>query len=525
MNAPLSPAILLDAVRRAKLQRLAERDLMSFTQQAWEIIEPGVQFKDNWHLHAIADHLQAVSTGEIENLVINIPPGCMKSLLTSVAWTPWEWLKNSGLRIFGASYGADLAIRDAQKCRDIITSEWYQERWPHVQLKKGSDQKTKYELLGGGWRMATSVGGRATGEHPDRKIVDDPHNAKQAESDAERNAAITWFDRTLSTRGESRGARTVVVMQRLHESDVTGHILSEQYGYEHLCLPMEYEVPKKKVSTSIGWSDPRTAPNSLLWPEMFPAPSVKKLKRLLGEYGTAGQFQQRPAPTGGGILKTQYFKLWPSAKPLPVFDYIVQSYDGAYSEDNLNNNDPTACTVWGCFTDGKVRGAMLLDAWDEHLGYPKFRKKVVEEWHSVYGKTKERKGRKADAVLMENKSSGISILQDLRAANIPAIPYNPGNASKVMRAHSVAPVHELYVIYIPESNKEPGEYVTWARPFVAQVSKFPNAEHDDYVDTYTQALTLLRDQGRFELAFAEEDEVEDVDYAALKKQKANPYSQ
>jgi predicted phage terminase large subunit-like protein len=521
VNAPLSPVILLDAVRRAKSQRLAEGSLLEFNKQCWEIIEPGTKFIDGWHLHAIADHLEAVSSGEIENLVINIPPGCCKSILVSVAWPAWEWTKDAGLRILGASYGADLAIRDAAKCKDIITSAWYQERWPKVQVRKGSDQKTKYELTSGGWRMATSVGGRATGEHPDRKIVDDPTSAKQAESDAERGGANTWFDRTLSTRGESRGARTVVVMQRLAEDDLTGHILAEQYNYEHLHLPMEYVKPKKHYVTSIGWEDPRTVEGSLLWPELFPAKSVKKLKKLLGEYGTAGQFQQQPAPMGGGILKTHHFKLWPAKKPLPVFDYVVQSYDGAYDDDATSNNDPTACTVWGCFTDGKVQGAMLLDAWDDHLGYPDFRKKVIDEWHSVYGKTKERKGRKSDVVLMENKSSGISILQDLRAANIPAIPYNPGNASKTMRAHSVAPVHELDVIYIPESSKEPGEFVTWARPFVEQVAKFPKAAHDDYVDTYTQALSLLRDQGHFEMAFADVDEVEEAEYT---KRKQNPYA-
>ena len=520
MNDFISPIVLLDAVRRAKLYNAAEENLLEFTKQAWPIIEPSIPYVDGWHLHAIAEHLEAVYTGEIENLIINIPPGCCKSILVSVSFPAWWWTKDAGLRVLGASYGADLAIRDAAKCRDIITSPWYQARWPKVQVRKGSDQKTKYELTLGGWRMATSVGGRATGEHPTLKLVDDPTSAKQAESDAERSGANTWFDRTLSTRGESRGARTVVVMQRLAENDLTGHILSEKYDYELLCLPMEYEPTRKKHVTSIGWEDPRSVKGSLLWPELFPAASVKKLKKLLGEYGTAGQLQQVPAPEGGGILKTVHFKLWPVKKELPIFEYVVQSYDGAYSEDSTN--DPTACLVLGCFTDGKVHGAMLLDAWDEHLGYPAFRKKVVDEWHTIYGTIKGRKGRKSDAVLVENKSSGISILQDLRTANIPAIPYNPGNASKTMRAHSVAPVHELGVIYILESSKEPGEFVTWARPFIEQVAKFPKATHDDYVDCYTQALSLLRDQGRFELAFAAEDEVEEAEYAT--KKKVNPYA-
>ena len=296
--ANTSPIILLDAVRRERDTRKAEDSLYEFMEQAWGIVEPGVTFKGNWHLKAICDHLEAVSTGEINNLVINIPPGCCKSILVSVMWPAWEWTRNPKLRYMGASYGADLAIRDAMKCRDIVLSEWYQERWPEVQIRAGADQKTKYELITGGWRMATSVGGRATGEHPDRKIVDDPLSASQADSDAERESANTWFDRTLSTRGESRGARTVVVMQRLHERDVTGHIIADLTGYEHLCLPMKYEGNRGK--TSIGWEDPRTTEGSLLWPEMFPAKSVDKLERLLGEYGHAGQLQQRPAPAGGG---------------------------------------------------------------------------------------------------------------------------------------------------------------------------------------------------------------------------------
>ena len=166
----------------------------------------------------------------------------------------------------------------------------------------------------------------------------------------------------------------------------------------------------------------------------------------------------------------------------------------------------------------------MLDAWDDHLGYPDFRKKVLSEWHSVYGKTNERKGKKADAVLVENKSSGISILQDLRRANIPAVPYNPGKMSKVARAHAVSAVHELDVVYIPESNKEPGKFVTWARDFVKQVGDFPNAEHDDYVDTYTQALTFLRDGGQIEMPEADLDEVEEIDYVSLRERKINPYA-
>lgn len=511
--------ILLDAVKELKLAKLAERSLIEFTKQAFPVIEPGVQFRDNWHLHAIADHLEAVSSGEIENLVINIPPGSMKSILVSVAWPAWEWIKNPSLRYLGASYGSELAIRDSMKCRDIIMSEWYRSRWEGVDIRAGDDQKTKYSLTAGGWRIATSVGGRATGEHPDRKIVDDPTSAAQADSEAERESANVWFDRTLSTRGQSRGARTVVVMQRLHERDVTGHILADLHGYEHLCLPMEYDG--RRAVTSIGWEDPRTKEGSLLWPEMFPRESVDKLKRLLGDYGVSGQLQQRPSPAGGGILKTKHFQLWPAKDELPVFDYVIQSLDCAFSEQTFN--DPTAFGAFGVFTHQGKRGIMVLDCWAEHLGYPDLRAKVVDEWHSIYGKNAKRKGKKADAILIEAKASGQSLIQDLRQANIPVVPYNPGRADKINRAHQVAPVLELDCIWIPESNKNPGQFVTWAKWLISQIEKFPNDEHDDGVDIFTQVIIFLRDQGWLELAYAELDPIEEIDYT-VKKRRSNPYA-
>lgn len=514
-----SPAILFDALKRERLRREAQRDLMSFTKQSFEIIEPGQEFRDNWHLHVIAEHLMAVTSGDVRNLVINIPPGCMKSILTSVAWPAWEWGNDPTIRTMGASYGVELAIRDASKTRDIILSDWYRKNWPEVMIKSGEDQKTKYALTEGGWRMATSVGGRATGEHPDRKIVDDPHNAKQAESDAERESALTWFDRTLSTRGQSRGASTVVVMQRLHEKDVTGHIIADLTGYTHVCIPMEFDGVRRK--TFLGAYDPRQKKGELLWPEMFNEDSVTELKQLLGAYGAAGQLAQSPEPPEGGLLDTKCFKLWPHDQPLPQFEYIIQSYDCAFTENTTG--DPTAFTVWGVFTLNKRRNAMLIDAWDEHLSYPKLRKKAIDEWNTEYGGSvrggQPVRPRRPDRVLVEAKASGQSLLQDLRQANIPAVGYNPGNADKVSRAHQASPTLELGLLWIPESKKNPGQAVSWAQSFLTQLMKFPVAEHDDYVDTFTQVVIYLKNDGWFTLP-----EARDPDEVPRKpEERNNPY--
>ena len=522
MNIPHSPAVMLDLIKKERERRLAERNLMDFTRQSFEIIEPGQQFRDNWHLHAIAEHLEAISRGELKNLVINIPPGCMKSILTSVAWPAWEWVNDPSIRTMSASYGIDLSIRDAAKTRDVITSEWYRERWgDKVVIKPGEDQKTKYALTAGGWRMATSVGGRATGEHPDRKIVDDPHNARQAESDAERETALEWFDRTLSTRGQSRGASTVVVMQRLHERDVTGHIIADLSGYEHLCIPMEYDGVHRK--TFLGSYDPRTKKGELLWPEMFDDKSVTQLKQLLGSYGSSGQLAQDPTPTEGGLLNTKCFQLWPASKSTPHLEYVLQSYDCAFTEKT--SGDPTACTVWGIFTLKGVRQALLLDAWDEHLSYPDLRQRAITDYNTEYGGHMVKgshvtRARKPDRVLVEAKASGQSLIQDLRLARIPVVAYNPGASDKIARAHQAAPTLELELLWIPESQKNPGQPVSWAQPFLKQLAKFPVAEHDDYCDSFSQAIIHLKSQRWFELPeAAERDEPR-----GWSKERTNPYA-
>ena len=229
-------------------------------------------------------------------------------------------------------------------------------------------------------------------------------------------------------------------------------------------------------------------------------------------------------PLGGGILKEDQFRLWVADRELPVFEYVVQSYYTPYDSKTLN--EPAACTVWGTFVDKGDRGVMLLDAWSERIGYEQLRDKIVKEYHSVYGvKNGQRKGRKVDTVLIEGRGSGISLFNDLRQAFIPVIPYNPGNADPVNRVHQVSPILDTDCVYIPESVKNAGSYTTWAVPFVEQMERFPNDTACEYVDTFTQAMIMLRDKGHFELGFAEEDEIENTkDYGKDKKLRENPYA-
>lgn len=513
----ISPIILLDSVRQEREVRRAEASLAEFAKQAWHVLEPSTLLKWGWALDAICMHLQAVSDGDMKRLLVNVPPGSMKSLLTSVIWPAWEWgpLDMPGMRYLSTSHKQDLAVRDNLKCRRLIQSEWYQERWP-VRLTSDQNAKTKFENDKTGFREAMSFTSM-TGSRGDRVILDDPLSVDDANSEAALKAVESTFREALPTRVNNDDSAIVVIMQRLHEKDPSGIIIKEKFGYEHLCLPMRYE-PDRKCRTVIGFEDPRTKKGELFFPERFGEASVEALETILGEYATAGQLQQRPSPAGGGILKATHFQKWRGE--LPVFDYILQSYDTAYTEKTTN--DPTACTVWGCFEHAGSRGALLLDAWADHLDYPKLRPKVISDWKAVYGGSDIRKGKKADGILIEKKGSGQSLIQDLQASNIPVFTYDPGRNDKIQRAHNAAPILEMDILYVLESEKRPGEYISWAQDFVEQCEKFPNAEHDDYVDTFTQAMIYLRDAGYFELPFYEREEPEEVDYT--RKKRMNPYA-
>lgn len=518
----MTPAVMLDMVRREKERRLASAKLYEFVRQSWPVVEPGVPFIPSWHIEEICEHLEAVSAGDIRKLLINIPPRHSKSTIVSVMWPMWEWCAQPEQKFLCASYSGNLSIRDNLKARRLVQSPWYQERWGHLfELAGDQNAKQRFENDKTGYRLATSVGGTATGEGGSRLILDDPHSAQEAQSDVIRESALEWFDVVWSTRlNDPKRDAMVTIMQRLHERDISGHILEDIGGWEHLCIPAEWDGKRRK--TSLGPYDPRKKVGELICPERFGEKEVTELKQLLGVYGSAGQLQQDPTPAEGGILKTTHFRLWPHDKALPQFEYILQSYDCAFTEKT--SGDPTACTVWAMFTFENQRQAMLIDAWDEHLSYPDLRSRAIKDWGTEYGGMSKdsafNRARRPDRILVEAKASGQSLLQDLRLAKVPAIGYNPGAADKISRAHQAAPTLELGILWLPESSKNPGHPVSWAAGFVKQLGKFPVAEHDDYVDTFTQAVIYLRDSGWFELPKAR-----DVDAPPpVRRERINPYA-
>ena len=524
MNAALSPAVLLDLVRKEQERRAASASLYEFVRQAWPVVEPGVPFIPSWHIEEICEHLEAITAGDIRKLLINIPPRHSKSTIVSVMWPMWEWQVQPEEKFLCASYSGVLSIRDNLKARRLVQSPWYQERWGHL-FKLAGDQnaKQRFENDKTGYRLATSVGGTATGEGGSRLVLDDPHSAQEAQSDVIRESALEWFDVVWSTRlNDPKRDAMVTVMQRLHEKDVSGHILEDIGGWEHLMIPAEWDGVARR--TSLGPYDPRRKVGELICPERFGEKEITELKQLLGVYGAAGQLQQDPQPAEGGILKTKHFRLWPADKKLPQFEYLLLSYDCAFTESTTG--DPTACSAWAVFTHEGARNAMLVDAWDEHLSYPALRERAIKDWNTEYGggpndDNPYGRARRPDRVLVEVKASGQSLLQDLRLARVPAVGYNPGNADKVSRAHQAAPTLELGLLWVPESRKNPGQPVSWAGPFIKQLEKFPVAEHDDYVDTFTQAVIYLKNDGWFTLPAARDPDAEPRN---LRRERTNPYA-
>lgn len=227
-----------------------------------------------------------------------------------------------------------------------------------------------------------------------------------------------------------------------------------------------------------------------------------------------------------GIIKRKWLKFWPANKPLPYFVYIVQSYDTAYTEKT--NNDPTACTAWGVFEDDDgTFCVMLLDAWSDHMQYPELRKKVTDEFKAKYGGDESdlnKPGQSPDIVLIEEKGSGITLIQDLNRTNVPVRAYNPGKMDKVQRLHAVSHLPCNGRVYIPESKKSKGEFVTWASDFITEICVFPLSLHDDYTDTFSQVLSLLRDQNWISVD-PEEEEDEYLDPVKKRASSHNPYAQ
>lgn len=285
--------------------RDCQSSLSAFVRAAWPVLEPGTPYLHNWHIDLISEHLEAVTRGEITRLLINMPPRYGKSNLVSVLWPVWEWIDHPETRWMFASYSGSLSSKHSLDRRAVIQSDWYQERWGD-RFHLAGDQNVKMEFMNDrrGVMVATSVNGPATGKGGNRLILDDPHDPRRAESDVQRQAAVTFFDRTLGNRlNDKKKGAIVVVMQRLHQEDISARCL--ELGYTHVKIPAE-ALGRTVVYFPSGREIVRED-GELLWPDREGPAEIAAAKTSMGSYAFAGQYEQEPVPAGGGLFKREWF--------------------------------------------------------------------------------------------------------------------------------------------------------------------------------------------------------------------------
>jgi predicted phage terminase large subunit-like protein len=474
-------------------------DLGYFAERCFYQLNPQAAFLMNWHLEVIAAKLVAVREGKIRRLIINLPPRHLKSLLASIAFPAWCLGHDPSAQILCVSYAQDLADKLARDCRGIMMSPWYRRIFP-TRLAPHRHAVQEFITTRQGYRLATSTGGVLTGRGADLILIDDPSKPEEALSDARRNATNEWFLNTLYSRlnDKCRGA-IVIIMQRLHEDDLVGHVLGQE-PWEVVCFPAIAEADEvHEIDTIWGPQCFTRRPGEALHPAREPLATLAHIRRTIGEYNFAGQYQQSPAPLGGGLVKTEWFKHYAEKERPERFERIVQSWDTANKATELS--DFSVCTTWGVC--GKK--LYLLGLLRQRLEYPAL-KRAVREQQNLFNATE---------LLIEDKASGTQLIQELIADGCHGVTRYQPTTDKIMRLHAQTAMIENGFVHIPES-------ASWLAEYLHEMTVFPNGKHDDQVDSTAQFLdwfkTPMPSWGAFELArrMAEELKPREPVYVRLK---------
>lgn len=502
-------------------RELASRSMADYIKMAWPHIDTE-DYAHNWHMDAVCDHLTACHNGEINRLLINLPPGTSKSSAVSIFFPTWLWGpgKHPKCRFISASHDAGLARRDNVRSRTLIQTDWYQERWPTALIRK-ADNNVENAYMG--FRQSSSVESM-TGRRGHFVVWDDPHTAKGADSELKRKEAVRIFRETLTTRMiNPKTSVIIIMMQRLHAKDVSGEILANQMGYEHLMLPMEFEyerccytsvyptwwknytgedpepiearydsetqswyglddeVPKDRKEfveaqpvQEVYCQDPREEEGDLIHETRFDREVVLRDKRAMGTYAVAGQNQQRPSAREGGILKSQWFN-WYRPSQLPVITHRI--IIGDTGMEAKETNDPSCFICFGYTASGQC---YLLDLVKDRVEAPGL-KRMLERF---YQKQLMARGvGRIRSVKVENKASGIGLRQTLSKEGMPIVGI-PRSTDKVSRAKDIAAYIEAGLVYLPED-------APWVSEFTTEVDGFPAAKHDDQVDVLCDGVAEL----------------------------------
>ena len=445
-------------------------DPFSFVQRCFYELNPQAQFLPAPHIEVLAAKLDACRLGNTRRLITNLPPRSLKSICASVALPAWILGHNPAAHIICVSYGQELADKHARDTRRIMTSPWYQRLFP----TRLADRQAVHDFMttAQGTRMSTSIGGVLTGRGADLIIIDDPMKPEDALSEPVRQRANEWYDHTLLSRlNDKEKGCIIIVMQRLHQDDLVGHVL-QQENWEVVSFPAIAEKEEIHVTGSIlGRGEFHRRIGDALHRERESLETLQTIRQTIGEYNFSSQYQQNPIPLGGAMVKTEWLKYYEPGEEAGKFDIVIQSWDTANKATELN--DFSVCETWGV----KNEHFYLLDVFRARLNYPELKREVKAQSERY----------RVDTILIEDKASGTQLIQDLKADGVYRVKaYEvPAGTDKVMRLHAQTPVFENRRVLLPKT-------APWLGDYLNELLSFPGSQYCDQVDSTTQALDYLK---------------------------------
>jgi predicted phage terminase large subunit-like protein len=456
----------------SEYEALLRADFASFAQHCFHELNPRTLFAAGWYHDILAAKLEAVRTGSSRRVIINMPPRHLKSHLASVCFPAWCLGHDPSAQLLCVSYAQDLADKLSRDCRQIVGSNWYRQLFA-TRLSAQRQAMSEFETTAQGCRLATSVGGVLTGRGADIIIIDDPLKPEEALSRIQRQAANDWFDHTLYSRlNDTRTGAIILIMHRLHEDDLAGHVLAQE-DWEVVCFPAVAEDDEVwMLDSELGRQSFMRQRGEALHPERLPLATLEQIRRTIGEYNFAGQYQQAPSPLGGGMVKDAWFRSYaPNERP-EKFDRILQSWDTANKASELS--DFSVCTTWGI----KGKDLYLLHVLRRRMEYPELKRAVCEQCAAF----------EASVVLIEDKASGTQLIQELIHEGVHAVTRYQPQADKVMRMHAQTAMIENGFVHLPKE-------AAWLAEYLHELTAFPKGKHDDQVDSTAQMLDWFKQAG------------------------------
>jgi predicted phage terminase large subunit-like protein len=448
-------------------------DFCGFVQKVFETVNPGVTFSRNWSTEAVSHALQKVARGATTRLIINIPPRNLKSICSSVALPAYLLGHNPTRKIICVSYSDDLAAKFSNDCRAVMRTDWYKQTFPRARIDKAKDTESEVRTTERGYRLATSVGGTLTGRGGDIIIIDDPIKPQDAQSKSVREKTVQWYENTLLSRLDDKvhGA-IVVVMQRLHLDDLSGHLL-ERGGFELLCLPAIAEKGQT-IQLDYGRTHVRS-PGDVLDPVREPLSALERQRAAMTPLVFSAQFQQSPIPLEGNLIKRDWIRYFKGEVSPKERDYFVISWDTAMKASELA--DYSVGTVW--HVQDRGRKIHLVDLVRGRFEYPELVAAALalwRKWKVEWAHTN---------LVIEDKGSGSSLIQSLKNERIYAHQHHGKlEGDKVMRLTAQAAQFHAGVVHFRED-------APWLDELMAELLGFPGVRHDDQVDSISQALAFI----------------------------------